>query len=355
MMNRIVSLVYVNIVFGLAQIGCRETPVSADSKEVGALDQLLPSKLKQSSASQIDPQPVSSKRDAGAAKREKNRLAWWDGSFYGYCDLDIGYPGMSSPEPVISIKEVKVVATQFLKENRPQEALWAYSAYPKKFAKQAARIKSRLVHMLQSGSYVVTDMKLGGTTPKKVLRFRNGKLAVFKKYESTEEFAGSWWRGGKGELAAERLDSLFKANIVPTTVERRVDGELGTVQDFIRETVEGRVQHVSAGKFRRMKVFDYVAGNADRKAKPVEGSGSSNFLVLPFMNWVVAIDNGAGFREHTCGTAKATRAILAFEPDLLSTIRSRADTEVHQALEDVMAEDYLNSLLERFRELQGWY
>lgn len=95
----------------------------------------------------------------------------------------------------------------------------------------------------------------------------------------------------KREVAASELADLFDVrDLVPVTIEREVDGGVGSMQKF----AEG-AQHMTTGPkgrpvnrdaMERARVFDYVMGNTDRHLKNVMWREDEGELVP------VLIDNG---------------------------------------------------------------
>jgi hypothetical protein len=98
----------------------------------------------------------------------------------------------------------------------------------------------------------------------------------------------------KREVAASRLNDALGLDLVPETVERTIDGKVGSLQLFVdgakmaREAGDGQLQQAAAEKFR---VFDYITGNSDRHL--------GNLLVrqVAGQRFPVLIDNGLSFPQ----------------------------------------------------------
>ena len=142
-----------------------------------------------------------------------------------------------------------------------------------------------------------------------VVKFKDGTKGIFKP-KFGEQNSLRWMLTDKGddgflytrEVMAFNLDDQFlKWNIVPETVERTVNGKIGSLQKWITEknvTVANDVNRISVlDTFRKtqdaekMYLFDVLIGNADRH--------SGNYLINNSTFKGFAIDNGNSFRETT--------------------------------------------------------
>jgi hypothetical protein len=89
------------------------------------------------------------------------------------------------------------------------------------------------------------------------------------------------------EVMAFEIDRLLRINFVPTTVCRRIDGELGSLQEFAAEAIViNMAEKVSDVEFYKIAVFDYLIGNSDRN------KGNGLYHRKPIL-----IDNGASFPD----------------------------------------------------------
>ena len=90
------------------------------------------------------------------------------------------------------------------------------------------------------------------------------------------------------EVCVYELDQLFKLNLVPETVYKTVDGEIGSAQKWISHTIHpGFVppeQRIDV-EISRAKIFDYLISNTDRH--------QGNFLFKE--NHLILIDHGCAF------------------------------------------------------------
>lgn len=89
------------------------------------------------------------------------------------------------------------------------------------------------------------------------------------------------------EVMAYEIDRLLRINFVPTTVVRKINGEVGSLQEFAAEAIIVNMTN-TLNEVERYKiaVFDYLIGNSDRN------KGNSLYHKKP-----VLIDNGASFPD----------------------------------------------------------
>lgn len=89
------------------------------------------------------------------------------------------------------------------------------------------------------------------------------------------------------EVMAYEIDRLLRMNFVPTTVCRKIDGEIGSLQEFAAEAIIVNMNN-TLNEVERYKIaiFDYLIGNSDRK--------KSNSL---YHKKPILIDNGASFPD----------------------------------------------------------
>lgn len=96
------------------------------------------------------------------------------------------------------------------------------------------------------------------------------------------------------ERAAYLVDRFLGFDLVPPTVIREVDGEIGSMQQFIPDSETG--WEIARNKLEvdilqqqliRLRIFDYIICNADRHG--------GNFLIKSEENKIYAIDNELSF------------------------------------------------------------
>jgi hypothetical protein len=242
----------------------------------------------------------------------------WDGSGPGFCRLtysvlDKNEAFKSLKKNTISTDKLQKLAKSYRASLRWQEAIWLYedlgdpdSLY------EADRLKADLRRVLSSSQYVVLKSKAsGGTVAKTILQFSNGIEAIFK--EDTKS-TGQYWGDAEAEAATYELDQLVNARVVPMTILKTVKG------------------------------LDYLTGNMDRKV--------ANFLYLPELDRLVAIDNGLGLKSLStvkelagpkvfipkdfarCGVARNIVKFLKNAPALKERIMTITDGEILSQLRD---------------------
>ena len=99
-----------------------------------------------------------------------------------------------------------------------------------------------------------------------------------------------YWESYKSEIAAYKLDRLLDLNMVPPTVERRVDGEFVSVQLWIDNTImlkdvlERKLHAPDAEDWNRQLhrayVFDDLVGNIDENSGNLLFDRAWNFIKI---------------------------------------------------------------------------
>lgn len=117
----------------------------------------------------------------------------------------------------------------------------------------------------------------GGINDTYLVEFANGARAVWKPHKKV------WSSNYRAEVLAYEIDRLLGFNLVPPTVVRTFNGEVGSLQLFRNSSKIARANPESLNK---QHFFDYLIDNRDRH--------SGNYLVTANGN-VVSIDNGLSF------------------------------------------------------------
>lgn len=149
------------------------------------------------------------------------------------------------------------------------------------------------------------------------INLRNDGSAIFKPKNGEKEALRAEVKEGtyyKRERAAYLLDKFLGFNLVPPTVIRDIDDEIGSLQQFIPDAKAGMELSVEEledpnleAELLRLWIFDFIIHNSDRHRW--------NFLVKD--SKVHAIDNG-----------------LSFGNDPLKTIYEVSDKAVPQDIVD---------------------
>jgi hypothetical protein len=155
----------------------------------------------------------------------------------------------------------------------------------------------------------IEDVGQGITRPKRVF-FAPGAVAAsaIVKVLPRQRLRG-FWEGYRSEVAAYVLDRVLRLDMVPVTVERRVDGDRASFQLWIDRTrllseVGGEVPprpHDWARQVRRQRVFDALIANIDRNAGNMLVDEDWNMILIdhsrafvknetPFLDKITAVD-----------------------------------------------------------------
>ena len=155
------------------------------------------------------------------------------------------------------------------------------------------------------------------------------------------------------EVAAYRLDRLFRIDLVPPTVVREVEGKRGSVQYWIEDAtslgqaIAGGHQPKDAERFRRnkisMNVLDALIYNIDRNP--------SNVLVTPADDGFHLIDHSRAFREEKTLPPFLVDWDGTLEPRVAARLRDVKDDEIRAALAGFVTEKQIKVVVERRRLL----
>ena len=150
------------------------------------------------------------------------------------------------------------------------------------------------------------------------------------------------------EMAAYRLDRAIRLNMVPVTVLRSIDGELGSVQEW----VEGAVDREAAEAYElalfdsdaareqlsRGQVFDLLIGNPSR--------GSDDILSLVKGGKLYLIDHSKAFSTDTDFEWSDAQAATV-DAEFLDAIGRLDRPSLMQELSELISEDQIDALLAR--------
>lgn len=140
----------------------------------------------------------------------------------------------------------------------------------------------------------IDRIPVGVTKPQRAYLEEGGLAAslVFKPLPPTRR--SGYWENYKAEIAAYELDKLLGLGMVPPTVEREVEGEMGSAQLWVENCTLLRDRNPSTSpniaawnrQVYRQRVWDNLIGNIDRN--------QGNLLVDQAWN-LVLIDHSRAF------------------------------------------------------------
>jgi hypothetical protein len=134
----------------------------------------------------------------------------------------------------------------------------------------------------------VTNVPIGVTKPKRAYFAPGGPVAsVVVKHLPMGQKSG-FWEAYKSEIAAYELDRLLGLDMVPVTLERRVEGELASIQLWVEGTKWLKDVQQSAcprpmewaKQVCRQRVFDNLTANIDRNQGNLLVDGEWNLILI---------------------------------------------------------------------------
>lgn len=214
-----------------------------------------------------------------------------------------------------------------------------------------ARIKSPKEDILTSREKT-SSKKIGrGVTDSSFIELKDDGKGVFK----TEYY--------QNERAAYLIDRFLGFNLTPPTAIRTLDGEIGSMQEFIpdaqtfhelEEDFRTSFEEEHRADFMKMWLFDIIINNFDRH--------SGNFLVQG--NTLYAIDHGYSMNHHWGNRSFLYRIYLLngfryfldqeFPKEIINNIKNFLERpEEQQILRELLAElfdeDTVSVLLKRIK------
>lgn len=198
---------------------------------------------------------------------------------------------------------------------------------------------------------------MGGENKSCFVEFTNGEKAVFKPANGEEVFTNAIPHTFyKRERAAYLVDLFLDLHIVPPTVIKEIDEEIGSVQQFVPDTVayydieydENKKNEREEKSFReQMKtlwIFDLFIHNNDRHQGNLLCSKTDKKLSIH------AIDNGCSFSENDfCFCTNEF-----FEEDLPDDLVGKIERFLEDEESQRILRDLLNELLPE-KEVEAFF
>jgi hypothetical protein len=161
----------------------------------------------------------------------------------------------------------------------------------REFLERAKVVETVKNSVSSANETVIVTLEKDGVTAKGIFKPASGEEAGLR--ENVE--AGTYYQR---EIAASQLNNTLGLDFVPETVQRTIDGEVGSLQLFVegasRPVYGDTLQRAAYEKF---KVFDYVIGNSDRHIGNVLIRGKANLLDETKNGLPILIDHGLSFPE----------------------------------------------------------
>ena len=191
----------------------------------------------------------------------------------------------------------------------------------------------------------IDDVPIGVTRPRRAF-FKPGGLArsaIVKKLRPG--FVQGYWESYKSEIAAYELDKMLEMDMVPVTVERRVEGELMSAQLWMEDCLWLRKlagkSAPDVGTWNRQvyrhRVFDNLIANVDRNA--------GNLLVDPVWN-LILVDHSRAFTS--VGTMPFVKEMNRIDRPYLDKLRQLDLPVLKERLGRWVLDDgWLRALLKR--------
>ena len=193
---------------------------------------------------------------------------------------------------------------------------------------------------------IVSRIELGkGENKPELVVFEDGSKAVWKPHR--EWFASNY----RAEVLAYELDQTLGFNLVPATIEKTIDGKIGSLQAFVPDAVEAfRAPRIKPSQLDKQTIFDYIISNGDRH--------QGNFLVNKEGN-IYSIDNGISFGNR-----------VVPRPDQLDVdrfIKSKEGTRIYERIKSLdlnqlkkdiaiyIEPEAAEKVILRIRVVMSWY
>jgi len=157
-----------------------------------------------------------------------------------------------------------------------------------------------------------------------------------------------FWTSYKADLAAYELDKLLKMDMVPPTVERQLQGNSGSAQQWVENVADLQNAPAPPESARaawekqraRMRMFDTLIGNRDRNLGNVLVDAAWNFIL---------IDHSRAFRPDTDLRLPLTQ----IDSDLWKTIQALTRTQLDARLGLWLDEKEIAGIIDRREKMKA--
>ncbi len=200
------------------------------------------------------------------------------------------------------------------------------------------------------------DLKVGVTRPRRATLTPGGPVAAIAWKPIKPGRYSGYWESYKSEIAAYELDKLLGLNMIPPTVEKRVQGELGAAIMWASPTKSfkdlggvpgqgGIAGPPPAGiatwvrQLTRAKMFDNLIGNTDPNL--------GNWLVDPAWN-LILIDHTRAFT----GTRDLYHQLMQVDQELWDKMKALDEPTLTTAIGPWLERDGMRGLLQRRDRMQ---
>jgi hypothetical protein len=191
----------------------------------------------------------------------------------------------------------------------------------------------------------VEDVGQGVTKPRKAT-LKMGEVVFHAAYKPIKRGRhGGYWESYEAEVAAYELDKLLGLDMVPPTVVRRVESDLGSLQLWVEgcktyKSVEQQAPRTPefSHQISRMKLFDNLIFNDDRNA--------GNFLVDS--SWdVILIDHSRAFLERKEILKGESKLPASFDRKLVERLRALRPEDLESAMKGLLQKSQVEAVLAR--------
>jgi len=190
----------------------------------------------------------------------------------------------------------------------------------------------------------VTSVPIGVTHPKRAFFAPGGLVeSVVVKHLPMGQ-RGGFWESYKSEIAAYEMDRLLDLGMVPVTVERRVEGDLASIQLWVKGT--RLLKDVDQSKCPRpiewakqacrQRVFDNLIANIDRNA--------GNLLVDDQWN-LILIDHSRAFASDKMPFEKE---MMRIDKEMFARMKALDEASLMQHIRPlVLSDSQVRAILKR--------